>query len=70
MARVAAASSVSRLRAASARRARAWASMAPETAYRSLAQLGLSAGHTILIRGAGSTIGFAAVQIALIRGAE
>ncbi len=44
--------------------------MALETAYRSLAQLGLSAEHTILIHGAGSTIGFAAVQIALIRGAQ
>lgn len=44
--------------------------MALETAYRSLAQLGLSAGHTILIHGAGSTIGFAAVQIARIRGAQ
>jgi len=44
--------------------------MALETAYRSLAQLGLSAEHTILIHGAGSTIGYAAVQIALIRGAR
>lgn len=44
--------------------------MALETAYRSLAQLGLSAEHTILIHGAGSTIGFAAAQIALIRGAR
>jgi NADPH:quinone reductase-like Zn-dependent oxidoreductase len=44
--------------------------MALETAYRSLAQLGVSAQHTILIHGAGSTVGFAAVQIALIRGAR
>ena len=44
--------------------------MALETAYRHLAQLRLSAEHTILIHGAGSTIGFAAVQIALIRGAR
>ena len=44
--------------------------MALETAYRSLAQLGLSAEHTILIHGAGSTVGFAAVQIAHIRGAR
>jgi NADPH:quinone reductase-like Zn-dependent oxidoreductase len=44
--------------------------MALETAYRSLAQLGLSAGQTLLIHGAGSTIGYAAVQIALIRGAR
>ena len=44
--------------------------MALETAYRHLTQLGLSAGHTILIHGAGSTVGFAAAQIALIRGAQ
>lgn len=44
--------------------------MALETAYRHLGQLELSAGHTILIHGAGSTIGYAAVQIALIRGAR
>jgi NADPH:quinone reductase-like Zn-dependent oxidoreductase len=44
--------------------------MALETAYRHLAQLRLSAEHTILIHGAGSTIGFAAAQIALIRGAR
>jgi NADPH:quinone reductase-like Zn-dependent oxidoreductase len=44
--------------------------MALETAYRSLAQLGLSAAQTVLIHGAGSTIGYAAVQIALIRGAR
>jgi NADPH:quinone reductase-like Zn-dependent oxidoreductase len=44
--------------------------MALETAYRSLAQLGPSAEHTILIHGAGSTVGFAAAQIALIRGAR
>lgn len=44
--------------------------MALETAYRHLAQLRLSAEHTILIHGAGSTIGFAAVQIALLRGAR
>jgi NADPH:quinone reductase-like Zn-dependent oxidoreductase len=44
--------------------------MALETAYRSLTQLGLSAEHTILIHGAGTTVGFAAVQIALVRGAR
>jgi NADPH:quinone reductase-like Zn-dependent oxidoreductase len=44
--------------------------MALETAYRSLAQLGVSAGQSVLVHGAGSTIGFAAVQIALIRGAR
>ncbi len=44
--------------------------MALRTADWHLGQLGLSADHTILINGAGSTIGFAAVQIALIRGAR
>jgi NADPH:quinone reductase-like Zn-dependent oxidoreductase len=44
--------------------------MALETAYRHLAQLGLSADKTFLIHGAGSTIGYAAVQIALRRGAR
>jgi NADPH:quinone reductase-like Zn-dependent oxidoreductase len=44
--------------------------MALETAYRSVAQLGPSVEHTILIHGAGSTVGFAAVQIALIQGAR
>ncbi len=42
--------------------------MALSTAYWHLARLGLSAGHTILINGAGTTIGYAAAQIALIRG--
>jgi NADPH:quinone reductase-like Zn-dependent oxidoreductase len=44
--------------------------MALDTAYWHLARLGLSVGQTILIHGAGTTIGFAAVQIALIRGAR
>lgn len=44
--------------------------MALATAYRHLAQLGLSAGKTFLINGAGSTVGYAAVQIALVRGAR
>jgi NADPH:quinone reductase-like Zn-dependent oxidoreductase len=44
--------------------------MALETAYRHLAQLGLSGRPTILIHGAGSTVGFAAVQIARLRGAR
>jgi NADPH:quinone reductase-like Zn-dependent oxidoreductase len=44
--------------------------MALDTAYWHLARLGLSAGQTILIHGAGTTVGFAAVQIALIRGAR
>jgi NADPH:quinone reductase-like Zn-dependent oxidoreductase len=42
--------------------------MALDTAYLHLTALGLTPGATILINGAGSTIGFAAVQIALIRG--
>jgi NADPH:quinone reductase-like Zn-dependent oxidoreductase len=42
--------------------------MALSTAYWHLARLGMSAGSTILINGAGTTIGYAAVQIALIRG--
>ncbi len=44
--------------------------MALATAYWHLARLGVSADQTILIHGAGSTVGFAAVQIALIRGAR
>lgn len=39
-----------------------------DTAYAHFAWLGLDPGKTILIHGAGSTIGYAAVQIALIRG--
>jgi NADPH:quinone reductase-like Zn-dependent oxidoreductase len=42
--------------------------MTVDTAYAHLDALGLEPGKTILIHGAGSTIGFAAVQIALIRG--
>ncbi len=42
--------------------------MAVETAFRSLDNLGVSADHTLLIHGAGTTVGFAAVQIALMRG--
>ena len=42
--------------------------MAVETAYRSLVGLGVTAEHTLLVHGAGTTVGFAAVQIALIRG--
>jgi NADPH:quinone reductase-like Zn-dependent oxidoreductase len=42
--------------------------MALSTAYWHLARLGLQAGGTILINGAGTTIGYAAVQIALHRG--
>jgi NADPH:quinone reductase-like Zn-dependent oxidoreductase len=42
--------------------------MALDTAYLHLTALGLTPGRTILINGAGGTIGYAAVQIALIRG--
>jgi NADPH:quinone reductase-like Zn-dependent oxidoreductase len=41
-----------------------------ETAYRSLEYLGVKSGHTLLVNGAGTTVGFAAVQIALMRGAH
>ena len=44
--------------------------MAVETACRSLDGLGVAAGHTLLVHGAGTMVGFAAVQIALIRGAR
>lgn len=45
--------------------------MAVETAYRGLVDgLGAKAGHTVLVHGAGTTVGFAAVQIALLRGAR
>ncbi len=44
--------------------------MAVETAFRSLENLRVTAGHTVLIHGAGTTVGFAAVQIALLRGAR
>jgi NADPH:quinone reductase-like Zn-dependent oxidoreductase len=43
--------------------------MAVETACRSLDRLRLQAGQTLLIHGAGTTVGFAAVQMALSRGA-
>jgi NADPH:quinone reductase-like Zn-dependent oxidoreductase len=42
--------------------------MALDTAYLHLTALGLTPGQTILVNGAGGTVGFAAVQIALIRG--
>jgi NADPH:quinone reductase-like Zn-dependent oxidoreductase len=41
-----------------------------ETSYRSLDGLGVTADHTLLVHGAGTMVGFAAVQIALIRGAR
>ena len=44
--------------------------MAVETAVRSLDLLGLQDGQTILINGGGTMVGFAAVQIALMRGAH
>lgn len=44
--------------------------MAVETAYRGIDTLGVSSGHTVLVHGAGTTVGFAAVQIALMRGAR
>jgi NADPH:quinone reductase-like Zn-dependent oxidoreductase len=44
--------------------------MAIETAYRCIDILGLAAGQTVLIYGAGTVIGFAAVQMALLRGAR
>ena len=44
--------------------------MAVETAYRSLDNLGVNASHSILIHGAGTMVGFAAVQMALMRGAR
>jgi NADPH:quinone reductase-like Zn-dependent oxidoreductase len=44
--------------------------MALSTAYWHLARLGLSPDQTVLINGAGTTIGYAAVQIALVRGAR
>lgn len=42
--------------------------MTVDTAYAHLTWLGIDPGKTILVHGAGSTIGFAAVQIALLRG--
>ena len=44
--------------------------MAVETAVRSLDLLELSAGQTIMINGGGTMTGFAAAQIALLRGAH
>ena len=44
--------------------------MAVATAFGSLDCLGVGAEHTVLIHGAGTTVGFAAVQIALLRGAR
>jgi NADPH:quinone reductase-like Zn-dependent oxidoreductase len=44
--------------------------MAITTSFSTLERMGLRAGHTILINGAGTMMGFAAVQMALLRGAR
>ncbi|SFF16577.1 NADPH:quinone reductase [Paenibacillus catalpae] len=44
--------------------------MAVETAYRGIDTLGVRSGQTVLVHGAGTTVGFAAVQIVLMRGAR
>ena len=44
--------------------------MAVETSYRCLDILDVAAGHTLFVYGAGTMIGFAAVQIARLRGAR
>ncbi len=41
-----------------------------ETAFWSLESLRVAAAHTLLVHGAGTMVGFAAVQIALIRNAR
>ncbi|MFB9837190.1 NADP-dependent oxidoreductase [Actinoallomurus acaciae] len=44
--------------------------MAVETAYRGLDALGVRDGTTVLVHGAGTTVGYAAVRIALLHGAR
>ncbi len=44
--------------------------MAVDTAFWHLECLGVSAGHTLLVSGAGTTVGFAAVQMGLLQGAR
>jgi NADPH:quinone reductase-like Zn-dependent oxidoreductase len=44
--------------------------VAVETAYRGMETLGVSAGSTVLVHGAGTTVGYAAAQIAVARGAR
>src|SRR3984957_1233914 len=44
--------------------------MVVETAFRSIDWLGVAAGQTLLVNGAGTMVGFAAVQIGLMRGAR
>ncbi|AME27434.1 alcohol dehydrogenase (plasmid) [Burkholderia sp. PAMC 26561] len=42
--------------------------LAAETAFRSLERFGADQGCTVLVHGAGTTVGFAAVQLALMKG--
>jgi NADPH:quinone reductase-like Zn-dependent oxidoreductase len=44
--------------------------MAVDTASWHLARLGVAAGHTLLVSGAGTTVGFAAAQMGLLQGAR
>ncbi len=44
--------------------------MAVETAWRYIDWLGVSAGQTLVVNGGGTTVGFAAVQMGLLRGAR
>jgi NADPH:quinone reductase-like Zn-dependent oxidoreductase len=44
--------------------------MAVVTAFSTLDALGVTAGQVVLVHGAGTTVGFAAVQLALVRGAR
>jgi NADPH:quinone reductase-like Zn-dependent oxidoreductase len=44
--------------------------MVVETAFRSIENLGVAAQHTLVVNGAGTMVGFAAVQIARMRGAR
>ncbi|WGS54056.1 NADP-dependent oxidoreductase [Paraburkholderia sp. D15] len=44
--------------------------LSAETAFRSIESLEVRHGHTVLIHGAGTTVGFAAVQLALLKGAR
>jgi NADPH:quinone reductase-like Zn-dependent oxidoreductase len=44
--------------------------MAVETAFRSIDWLGVAAGQTLVVNGRGTTVGFAAAQMGLLRGAR
>jgi NADPH:quinone reductase-like Zn-dependent oxidoreductase len=44
--------------------------MAVETAFRYIDWLGVAVGQTLLVNGAGTTVGFAAAQMGLLRGAR